>query len=95
MNRTVVWSIKFSNSIVSQQIDYSKEEFLIHNSLQTKLIVQKLTANLDGAVLYCGTEQEPQLGNFTLRIFREHQCVLVHRVSMFFFIFLNFRVTIL
>ncbi len=85
MNRTVVWSIKFNNSKVSQQIDYSKEEFLIYNSLQTKLIVQNLTANLDGAVLYCGTEQEPELGNFTLRIFREHQCVLVYRVSMLFF----------
>ena len=77
MNRTVVWSIQSLSDKEITQINNSKEGFLIHGSLQNKLTVQNLTSNLDGAVLYCGTEQEPQLANFTIRIYRKHQCVTI------------------
>ena len=74
MNRTVVWSIQLLSDNEITQINDSKEVgFVIHGSLQNKLTVHNLTSNLDGAVLYCGTEQEPQLANFTLRIYRKHQ----------------------
>ena len=74
MNRTVVWSIQSLSDKEITQINNSKEGFLIHGSLQNKLTAQNLTSNLDGAVLYCGTEQEPRLANFTIRIYRKHQC---------------------
>lgn len=77
MNRTVVWSIQSLSDKEITQINNSKEGFLIHGSLQNKLTVQNLTSNLDGAVLYCGTEQEPRLANFTIRIYRKHQYVTI------------------
>lgn len=94
MNRAVVWSIKFSDKEISQ-IAKSDEAFLIHGSLQNKLEVKNLTSNLDGAVLYCGTEREPQLANFTLRIYRKHQCVIVQSVPIIFIHASNFRSTML
>ena len=53
--------------------------FLIHvnrdvwddNFKDYKLTVQNLTSDLDGVIVYCGTEQEPELANFTLRIYRK------------------------
>lgn len=87
MNRAVVWSIKFSDKEISQ-IAKSDEAFLIHGFLQNKLTVKNLTSNLDGAVLYCGTEREPQLANFTLRIYRKHQCVIVQSVPLHLFMLL-------
>ena len=77
MNRTVVWSIQSLSDKEITQINNSKEGFLIHGSLQNKLTVQNLTSNLDGAVLYCGTEQEPRLANFTIRIYCKHQYVTI------------------
>lgn len=61
-----------SNSTISSM-------FLIHvnrdihddNFMDYKLTVQNLTSDLDGVIVYCGTEQEPEFANFTLRIYRK------------------------
>lgn len=76
MNRAVIWSVKFNDQEMLP-ITNTDEPFLIHGSLQNNLTVTNLTSSLDGAMLYCGTEKEPQLANFTLRIYREHQCTNV------------------
>ena len=88
MNRAVVWSIKFSDKEILQ-ITKSDWPYFIHGSLQNKLTVKNLTSNLDGAMLYCGTEREPQLANFTLRIYRKHYCVMYRVSPLYLFMLLT------
>ena len=92
MKRTVIWSVKFKDDTDPRVITDS-EIFLVHGdlqqdvSLQNKLTVQNLTSDLDGVIVYCGTEEEPELANITLRIYRrchvsclslKRHCLLFH-----------------
>ena len=56
---TMHWSGKIINS---SQLSYN-------GHLKNKLTILNLTAYHDGEKVYCGTEDEPELANFTLRIY--------------------------
>ena len=43
---------------------------------QNELTVLNLTSNLDGVTICCGTEEEPELANFTLRVYRKQESLL-------------------
>lgn len=70
MSRKIVWSYENENHTLLS-IESDDEVFLIHdNTLKNNLTIKNLTHNLDGVQLYCGTEEAPQLANWTLRIYR-------------------------
>ena len=42
-------------------------------SLLNELIILNLISDLDGMIICCGTEEEPELANFTLRVYRKQK----------------------
>ena len=42
-----------------------------NDSLESGTVRRKLTSNEDGVVVYCGTEDERKMVNFTLRVYRK------------------------
>ena len=74
MNRTIVWNVNYKQENNHQQLtEIHNEVFFIHGGiLNTKLTILTLSSNLDGVLVYCGTEDEPLIANFTLRIYRKH-----------------------
>lgn len=39
---------------------------------ENKLTILNLTSNLNDMIVFCGTEEDPKLANFTLRIYRKY-----------------------
>ena len=77
VNRTVVWSVKFDGSETSQLLPPEDGRFLQEGRLNNKLTVLKLLSELDGAIVYCGIEESPELFNFTLRVYRKFVCIML------------------
>lgn len=88
MMRTVMWSVMFKGDTDPQALTDSKI-FLIHGDLQegvsfqNKLTVLNLTPELDGVIVCCGTEEEPKLANFTLRIYCRCHDSCLHLKSLY------------
>ena len=74
VNRTVVWSVKVKQDGSPQRLSPEEKIFVQKDDLNSKLTILNLNSDLDGAVVYCGVEESPELFNFTLRVYRKLVC---------------------
>ena len=77
------WSIQNFRGVTVRRtitVNLAPELFLISGDELTDtpgflanniLIIQNFTSELDEVVLYCGTARNPQVANFTLRLYRK------------------------
>ena len=80
---TTRWSIQDFRGVLDLQTitdDFDTNLFLIHGdsdtigSLRNQLTILRLTSELDGATVYCGSGAFPREAIFLLRIYRKFFC---------------------
>lgn len=70
---STVWST--GNTTSSRIIPSSQSSgslYMSNNTYANELGINALTSDLDNVVVYCGTEEKPELANFTLRIYSKN-----------------------
>ena len=70
---TTVWSAGTATSRGIIPLSQSSGSLSVSNNIYaSKLSILALTSDLDNLVVYCGTEEKPELANFTLRIYSKN-----------------------
>ena len=87
VNRSVVWSVKVKQDGSLRHLSPEEKVFVQEDDLNSKVTISNLNSDLDGAVVYCGVEESPELFNFTLRVYRKFVCFHLDAKPSYIFTF--------
>ena len=89
-NISLFWSLQYLNGTQVQPVLSSTEPDLFNittsenhsTHIQSHFHILNLTSDLDSVKVFCGTDQEYQLANFTYRIYRKLTMLLEYLMYM-------------
>ena len=80
---TTVWNTGTTSSRIIQPLSQSSASLWVSTDVYaTKLDIHTLASDLDNVIVYCGTEENPKLANFTLRIYSKSFILMLKVCSL-------------
>ena len=80
-DKEIVWSVQnFRSWATVKRVNYDVAPGLFYVSKETNqshFTIQNLTSEFDGVTVFCGTEEEHKLANFTFKLYRKNRILLV------------------